>query len=361
MDLYNKYNTSEWGNRKETMRRKRLVTMISASAAALFILSLLLLSSCEKKDLCYLDAHPHICHTQLTLKFNTAWDNEPIYSNYTRTVSTVSVRYVLEFWTMDDDGRLKTQLERKIVNGGTLNQGSNSHKVNVDLPAEKIAVLAWAEPLASGQTANPYFDATSLSSVKMLEPFGAGATKDAFSGSTTWDYSGYGVPHSHSNDLDFTEELELLRPFGTYTVISNDMEEYFEKMGADAPEPHTAKVNYQMWIPPMFDTFRQVANGSQSGATFEHPVSVHTEGKEYKLAEDLIFIGPGDGADNYYNIIVETHAADGSSIHKSGNAEIRMQRNKHTLVYGAFLTVRKPSSPGIDDDFEEIIEIVIPD
>ena len=45
----------------------------------------------------------------------------------------------------------------------------------------------------------------------------------------------------------------------------------------------------------------------------------------------------------------------------SGNAEIRMQRNKHTLVYGAFLTVRKPSSPGINDEFEEIIEIVIPD
>ena len=195
----------------------------------------------------------------------------------------------------------------------------------------------------------------------MKEPFGAGATKDAFSASVTWDYSGYGGPHSHSNDLDFTEELELLRPFGTYTVISNDMEDYFEKAGADAPEPHTAKVNYQMWIPPMFDTFRQVASGSQSGATFNHTVSVHTEGKEYKLAEDLIFIGPGDGTDNYYNIIVETHAADGTSIHKSGNAEIRMQRNKHTLVYGAFLTVRKPSSPGINDEFEEIIEIVIPD
>ena len=59
-------------------------------------------------------------------------------------------------------------------------------------------------------------------------------------------FGGYGGPHSHSNDLDFTEELELLRPFGTYTVISNDMEDYFEKAGADAPEPHTAKVNYQM-------------------------------------------------------------------------------------------------------------------
>lgn len=361
MNLYNKYDASERLTRKEAIRHKRLVTIISASAAALLILTLLLLSSCEKKDLCYLDAHPHICHTTLTLKFNTAWDNEPIYSNYTRSASSLTVRYVLEFWTMNDDGTLETQLERKIVNGGSLAEGDNSHQVSVDLPAERIAVLAWAEPLAGGQTSNPYFDVSALTSVKMKEPFGAGATKDAFSASAVWDYSGYGVPHSHSNDLDFTEELTLLRPFGTYTVISNDMEEYFEKAGADTPEPHTAKVNYQMWIPPMFDTFRQVASGSQSGATFESPVSVYTEGKEYKLAEDLIFIGSGDGTDSYYNIIVETRAADGSSIHTSGNAEIRMQRNKHTLVYGAFLTVRKPSSPGINDDFDEIIEVVIPD
>ena len=120
MDLYNKYNASEWLTRKEAIRRKRLVTIISASAAALLILILLLMSSCEKKDLCYLDAHPHICHTQLTLKFNTAWDNEPIYSNYTRSAGSLTVRYVLEFWTMSDDGKLETQLERKIVNGGSL-------------------------------------------------------------------------------------------------------------------------------------------------------------------------------------------------------------------------------------------------
>lgn len=49
MDLYNKYNASEWLTRKEAIRRKRLVTIISASAAALLILILLLMSSCEKK------------------------------------------------------------------------------------------------------------------------------------------------------------------------------------------------------------------------------------------------------------------------------------------------------------------------
>ncbi len=126
----------------------------------------------RKKDLCYLDAHPHICHTQLTLKFNTAWDNEPIYSNYTRSAGSLTVRYVLEFWTMSDDGKLETQLERKIVNGGSLAEGNNRYQVSVDLPADRIAVLAWAEPLASGQTSNPYFDVSSLTSVKMKEPFG---------------------------------------------------------------------------------------------------------------------------------------------------------------------------------------------
>lgn len=62
MDLYNKYNASEWLTQKEAIRRKRLVTIISASAAALLMLILLLMSSCEKKDLCYLDAPAHLPH-----------------------------------------------------------------------------------------------------------------------------------------------------------------------------------------------------------------------------------------------------------------------------------------------------------
>lgn len=361
MNLYNKYNVSGWENQKETIRHKRLVTLISASAAALLILTLLLMSSCEKKDLCYLDAHPHICHTELTLKFNTAWDNEPIYSNYTRSTGNLSIRYVLEFWETDEEGKLTALLERKTVNGGSLKEGANSQKVAVDLPATRITAIAWAEPLASGQTSNPCFDVTSLTNVQMKEPYGASEVKDAFCASTSWDHSGYNVPHAHQSSLNFTEELELLRPFGCYTVISNDLEEYYEKNGVDAPLPVKSKVNYQMWIPPMFDILRHVASGSQSNVKFEHPVTVHTENKEYKLAQDLIFIGSGDGLDNYYNIIVETFAANNDRIHQSGNAEIRMQRNKHTLVYGAFLTVRKPSSPGINDDFDEVIEIVIPD
>lgn len=79
---------------------------------------------------------------------------------------------------------------------------------------------------------------------------------------------------------------------------------------SELPDVDTADVRH---LPPSGKRFAIRCN-------FNHTVSVHTEGKEYKLAEDLIFIGPGDGTDNYYNIIVETHAADGTSIHKSGNA-----------------------------------------
>lgn len=96
------------------------------------------------------------------------------------------------------------------------------------------------------------------------------------------EYSGYGGSHSHSNDLDFTEELELLRPFGTYTVISNDMEDYFE---GPEPMPRTCalppKLNYQILdtadvrhLPPSGKRF------PETSAAFNHTVSVHTGGRE---------------------------------------------------------------------------------
>lgn len=364
-ELTHRYNISTEDYKKDKICRKWLRAGIIAAIIMLMLISLLLLSSCEKKELCYLP-HPHICHTTLTVNFNSEWDNEPIHSVYSRAGASeitpeMHMRYVLEFWNTDEEGNLTEIVERSSIMGGTLKPGKNTQVIEVDLPADKIAVLCWAEPLQAGQNANPYFDATSLKGIKMLQPLGLAPGKDAFSASVVWDYTEYQEPHPHGNAINLSQELTLLRPFGSYTVISNDMKEYFEKHGSNAPQPASATVNYQLWIPLMYDAFHQTAIGSVSEATYSYPVSVRTEGTEYTMAEDLIFIGPNNGTDNFYNFTVSSFAADDTPIHKSGNVEVRMQRNKHTLVYGAFLTERKTNSPGIDDSFDEEIEVVIPD
>lgn len=360
-DMFKRYQiTDSPADRKKSKQLLGGVTVI-----ALLLLLLCLCLSCEQKELCYLP-HPHdkkICHTELKLNFNTAWDNTPIYSTYATApegdeAPHYNVRYVLEFWTLGENNELTTLIEHREVKDGQMLEGENAYTLGVDLPATRIAVMCWAEPIVPGTESNPHFDSQDLRHVKIVEPYGKRADKDAFTGSTIWDFTEY---QFERNGITLpAQELALLRPFGRYTVITNDVLEYYEKQGADAPLPVRSTVKYQLWIPPMFDVFQQITTNPLAGVKYDYPVTQRNE-EELTMAEDILFIGTKDTGDSYYNFTLQSFAADQTSIHQSGNVAVRMQRNKQTLVTGAFLTDRQTNSPGIDDSFDDTVDVVIPD
>ena len=359
MEFYNRYNISVKEEGK--MRKYKLAVKIILAICLILalLMSVLLLSSCEKKELCYLP-HPHdskICHTTLTLDFNPAWDGE-ITDSYTRAGEMMNMRYILEFWEINEDNLPTTLIDRKEVKGTASVTGTSTVKVTVDLPAFKIAVLCWAEPLVGSATTNACFNTTDLRSVRLLSPYGKIEGKDAFTGSALWDYT------NHQEERDgiwLNEKIHLLRPFGYYTLIANDIDEYKEKEGADAPLPSKVKVNYQLYIPSVFDVFRQIPSNPITGATYNSPTSLSEDQKQMQLAEDYIFIGTKDEEENFFNATTQSYASDDKLIKSSGNIGIKLKRNKHTLIYGAFLTTRKTNNPGIDDSFDDTVDVVIPD
>lgn len=359
MDLYNRYNTSEGKNLKENIRRRLLVTLSSLSITILILLSVILMSSCEKKELCYL-AHAHdskICHTMLTLDFNPVWDGELIDS-YTRTGTTINMRYIIEFWEMNEENALTKLIDRKEAKGTASTTGTTTVKVAVDLPAFKMAVLCWAEPLVENATSNACFNTTDLRSVRLVPPYGKVEGKDAFTASATWDYT---IHQEERDGISLTETIHLLRPLGHYTLIANDIEEYKEKEGTNAPLPTKVKVDYQLFIPSVFDVYRQIPSNPIAGATYNSTTLLSEDEKQMQLAEDYLFIGTADSEENFFNATTQSFAADNTLIKASGNIGIILKRNKHTLIYGAFLTTRKTNTPGIDDSFDETVDVVIPD
>lgn len=341
--------------------------------AALMVIGLLLIviavimGGCEKKELCYLP-HPHdkkICHTELTLTFNTGWDGDPIYSttyaagsgDVQGQESGFNSRYVLEFWALNDANELDTLIEHREVSDGKMLNGQNTYAVSVDLPAARIAVMCWAEPIVPGAASNPHFDTRDLRQVRLAD-YGLAPDKDAFTAGAVWDYT----PYQFERDgIALTAKMNLSRPFGKYRLISNDIREYREQKGAHAPLPVKAEIGYQLWLPSTYDVFSQLAVNPTSGVKYNYTPSVLKKDEEMIMAEDLIFIGTADGSDNYYNFVVRSYAPGGSLIRQSGNVEARVHRNKLTLIYGAMLTDRKTNVPGIDDGFDEEIVIVVPD
>lgn len=323
------------------------------------VLATLFLVSCEKKDLCEW-VHPHdskICHTELTLKLNTAWESEGIGIPYAKSANAdFSIRYIVEFWKINEEGKLESLIERKEVKGQS-KEKNITQTISVDLPAFKVTVLCWAEKLSGNAATNPNFDTTNLIQVK-LNPFtGRASDKDAFTASATWDYTIHGYER---NGIKLTESITLLRPFGHYTLTTDDVKEYKKQQGINAPLPATTKVEYQLWVPGTFDVFRQIASNPIAGVTYNYTTTSIDE-DNILLNEDCIFIGTADNSENYFNLVVSTYAADGTKIRQSGNVEFKLQRNKHTNVSGAFLTKQSGTMPGIDDSFDDETEVVIPD
>lgn len=268
----------------------------------------------------------------------------------------LSMRYILEFWKINEEGKLETLIERKEVKSQLKTQNITQN-ISVDLPAFKVAVLCWAEKLSGNALTNPNFDTTNLMQIKLNQFSGQASDKDAFTASAIWDYSMYGYER---NGINLTESLTLLRPFGHYTLTTNDVRDYKKQQGTNAPLPTTAKVNYQLWIPGCFDVFRQIASNPITGVNYQYTTTGIDE-DDILLNEDCIFIGTADQSENYFNLVVSTYTADGTKIRESGNVEFKLQRNKHTNVSGAFLTKQSGTMPGIDDSFNDDVEVVFPD
>lgn len=362
-DLIERYNVSTEQQCKDRIGRIWMKAGIVVAIILLVAVTLLALSSCEKKDLCYLP-HPHdkkICHATLTMSFNTLWGEDMVTSTYAAgdgEATGFNTRYILEFWTLDDANSLDTLVEHREVSDGVMYNGANSYQVDVSLPAARIAVMCWAEPVnAATRADNPHFNTEDLRQVR-LQGCGIAEGKDAFTASTQWDLTPYKYEREGINLPGYT--LELKRPFGRYRLISNDVKEYYEKNGAGAPLPALARIDYQLWLPMTYDVYAQTPVDPIAGQGYDYaPYQLNDE--EMRMAEDIIFVGTGDQADNYFNFVSSCYASDGRLIHESGNVEARIRQNRTTLIYGALLTNRKTNAPGVDDSFDDEIVVVIPD
>lgn len=318
-----------------------------------------LLSSCEKKVLCDFP-HPHdkhICHTPLTFTFDTKWE-EDIMQTYAdkADIEKNSVQYIVEYWTLNEDNLPETLLEHTIYNGETWTEGENSITIDTYLPAMKVAILCWAQPIAKNQEKNPNFNTENLLQVSM-NSLGATDLKDAFTASLSVDYTAYA--HEYKGITLPAQTLKLQRPFGKYKVISNDLETYFTQYGPNAELPATTQTNYSLWVSRQYNVYSQRSVNGETNMNYTAIPKKLSE-KHIQLNEDLIFIGTADNTQNIYYLNISSYNASGELIHNSGSLTVGIQRNHTTLVYAPALTEQAADAPTVDDSFDDEIIVEVP-
>lgn len=320
------------------------------------------LTSCEKKVLCLLD-HPHnpyYVHTALTVKFNSAWDDE--VNTYLNNPADYQVRYTFEFWSYNENGNPVEKLVRQQFIGDELLRGENTYTCNIDLPAEKMVGIVFVDLVRKGETDNNIFNVDDLTAVT-LSSVGFDPQKDCFSINQDIDFSGYATNHPPVEGYQEARTLEAKRILSCYKLIANDYTKFVEERnerGENIGDPYVANIAYNLWVPMQYNAFYQYPQLATLQQAYQSQCKAPS-GTYVELATDVIFTGARDESLQYYNITCNTLDAASTLISSYGNIQCEIHRNHITYIYGPYLTTTNIGATGIDDAFDDYINIVLPD
>lgn len=163
-ELFQRYNVSK-EEYQNMMRKKWLKACIAVVVGMLVLVTVLLFASCEKKDLCYLP-HPHgkkICHTSLTLDFDTRWGEDIVTSTYAGGGGVQPVDTAVSY----------------LPAGSFLPEASFSGELCL-MAGNAYSIVAWADYVKAGPpAADLYYDTADLTGITQLVPDGNSEGVDA--------------------------------------------------------------------------------------------------------------------------------------------------------------------------------------
>lgn len=341
----------------KTMKNTKIKNMRNYAIVMMSLL-VVLLSSCDKRELC-MKVHPHdalICNTNITFTIDPAYTNQDeTLTEFTTDEDLYSgdyvMRYTAEFWSVDESGNLETLYQRIQLEGEAYTGDLIEYTGNVMLPALDMKVMIWADPIDPTGAVDPAFDVESLQAVTMTTVGGTTA-KDGFTLTKDLYFEQYAY---EIDGIDVSLDLELERAFGRHRIIATDLAAYLEK---NEEIPAYIDLDYQFYVATQYNCYLEMLQSAQAsqGYTFT-PVALSE--KYLLIGEDYLFISPTGSSSSFsYYVVPTAYDAEDEAVNLMNTITIPNTVNTTELVYGTFLTSESNARPGIDDSFDG--EIIVP-
>lgn len=311
----------------------------------------------EGVDLSYIDV-------DLSLLIDMSLDDEiTTPQTYAALLSqSYDIRYIVEIYRIADSyAETVGSLERRIVKTeSTIIENGKYHiDENVKLHAGKYNVLVWVDFVQKGTDDDYYYDTNNLHNVRIRKQSGVyegyHVTKDAFSACKEMNL----IPYAHQRNCRYEMEIPVERPFAVYQVVTTDMDKYKEENDSysySQIRPSYSNVAYGLYFPMGFNVYYQVPDAFTAGIGYKFNVVEQAEGKEAVLASDFVFV---DNKETFYYIGFNVNTPEGTLINQTKELKVKLNRNKMTIIKGAFLTKDiDDGSIGIDPGFDD--EIIVP-
>lgn len=281
-------------------------------------------------------------------------DEDPIIQTYSDMLKEdYDIRYIVEIYKVSDSyaetvGSLVKRIER--VESTVIENGVYNVDEDVQLHAGVYSVMVWMDFIRKGTGSDYFYDTSNLHEIKVNmidgEYWGYDTAKDAFSAQETMDLT----PFADERFADYSLEVQVKRPFAVYKVIANDVKDY---TGA---EPSLTKAGYGLYFPMGYNVYYSVPDNFVTGVEYQYDPYLSSEPEEMVIASDFVFV---NDKDTFYYLNMTVYDRNGDPVSTAKDIKINLERNRMTIVKGAFLTKDVDNGQvGIDPGFDD--EIIVP-
>lgn len=227
--------------------------------------------------------------------------------------------------------------------------------VSMKLHARKYQLVVWSDYVkAETQKADLYYKTESLVPLIGADKYtGNTEYKDAFAASVEVDLTRYRNEWGAKVPVD----IELHRPVARYELIANDVASFLRKVknGEVTGSKFTARIKYSNYLPVGYNVLDDVPKHSLMYMQYTKSFSLPAEGtQEFSLAFDYVFVNSGEAT--YIPVEVEIVNEESKTV---ANTVVRIpgERNKNTIIRGAFLTANPNGGVGFDPEYDGEINV----
>ncbi len=232
--------------------------------------------------------------------------------------------------------------------------------MTVDVPVGEYTVMVWADLSDQTDGATPFYVADDFSGITLAEPYkGCIDYRDAFRGTATAT-----IAATEDEQPAVGVAVEMERPLAKFEFVANDLRAFMEQQSKTAENRARQGVReaparsvsldqfqfvfiYKGYMPCTYNMFTDKPVDSKTGVTFR--------GRLSQLSDDEASIGFDYVLVNHQatevTVQLGIYDADGNLISVSDPVDVPLQRSRHTIVRGKFLTQQSTGGVAIDTQY----------
>lgn len=295
------------------------------------------------------------------------------------------MRFLLQLFAVESRGSGHTVVSRSPVDSYVFtrpaSEGLTDYVTSVTIPEGDYKILAWADYVAEGTTADRYYSTADFSQLELLtadadgnplQHSGCNNYRDAFRGELLVSVT----PEGQLLDFYTRQPLSparvpMHRPMARYHFITTDLGDFISKIKSHTDSPadpldhpaagpdlndYTVRFRYSGYMPSAYNAHTDKPVDSRLGVSYAGTLRQIDE-HEAELGFDYVLV---NGTQTSVKVAVDIiDRRSGKAIASTDPIEVPLRRNHYTIVKGHFLTATAGGGIGIDPGFSGDINIEI--